>query len=98
MYRPPTSDPKEIQLREQQDDIFQFLAILDSSYELVRSQILFIVDLSSVDEVVSMVEREESRRVVMGRHSTENPEAKVFATLSKNPSSTSETKEDQTLV
>jgi hypothetical protein len=56
MYRPPTSDPKEIQLREQQDDIFQFLAILDLSYETVISQILLMTDLPSVDEVVAMVE------------------------------------------
>jgi hypothetical protein len=83
---------------EQQDGIFQFLAILDSSYEAVRSQILLIVDLPSVDEVVAMVEREEIRRVVMGQHLTCNPEAKVFATLSRNPNSRPETKGDQTLV
>jgi Retrotransposon gag protein len=61
MYRPPTSDPTEIQLREQQDDIFQFLAILDSNYEAVRSQILLMANLPSVDEVVAMVEREETQ-------------------------------------
>jgi hypothetical protein len=56
MYRPPTTEPKNIQLREQQNDIFQFLAILDSSYEAVRSQILLMTDLPSHDEVVAMVE------------------------------------------
>jgi hypothetical protein len=60
MYQPLTSDPKELRLREQQDDIFQFLAILDSRYETVRSQILLMSDLPSVDEVVAMVEREET--------------------------------------
>jgi hypothetical protein len=34
----------------------------------------------------------------MGHHLTENPEAKVFAILSRNPNSRPETKGDQTLV
>jgi hypothetical protein len=57
-----------------------------------------MVDLPSVDEVVVMVEREESRQVVMGQHLTENPEVKVYATLSRNPNSRPETKGGQTLV
>jgi hypothetical protein len=34
----------------------------------------------------------------MGQHLTENPKAKLFSTLSRNPSSRPKTKGDQTLV
>jgi hypothetical protein len=37
MYRPPTIDLGEIRRREEQDDIFRFLAALDVSYEQARS-------------------------------------------------------------
>jgi gag-polypeptide of LTR copia-type len=37
LYRPPTSDLEEIQLREEQDEVFRFLASLDPSYEAVIS-------------------------------------------------------------
>jgi gag-polypeptide of LTR copia-type len=45
MYRPPTSDLEEIQRREEQDDVFRFLASLDSSYKTFRSQILLAYEL-----------------------------------------------------
>jgi gag-polypeptide of LTR copia-type len=37
LYRPSTTDLDELQKRADQDDIFQFLASLDSSYENLRS-------------------------------------------------------------
>jgi hypothetical protein len=69
LYRPPTSDPEEISKREEQDEIFRFLASLDSSYEYVRSQILLLPELPSIDDVMDCVEGEESRRVVVGSQS-----------------------------
>ena len=59
VYRPPTTDLAEIEKREKQDDVFEFLAGLDSTYEAVRSQILLLAELPSPDEVASMIQREE---------------------------------------
>ena len=50
VYRPPTTDLAEIEKREKQDDVFEFLAGLDSTYEAVRSQILLLAELPSPDE------------------------------------------------
>ena len=94
VYRPLTADLDEIKRREEQDGIFTFLSKLDSSYEGVRSQILLMGELPSVDEVVGMVEREETRRIVMGTQLPDNPEAKAFITRS-NPRP--ERRGDQTL-
>jgi hypothetical protein len=66
MYKPSITDLNEIQKREEQDDIFRFLASLDASYEQARSQILLFSESPSIDEVAAMIEREETRRVVMG--------------------------------
>jgi hypothetical protein len=73
-----TTDLKELQTRADQDDIFQFLASLDSSYENLRSQILLSKDLPSFDKVASMVQREELRRTVMNPQAHEPEETKVF--------------------
>jgi hypothetical protein len=63
------------------------MACLDSSYEAVRSQILLMPKLPSYDEVVVMVEGEETTRVVMSFQPTDNPEAKAFVihNFAQNP-------------
>jgi hypothetical protein len=87
IYRPLTSHLQEIHKRQQQDDVFIFLACLDSSYEVVRSRILLMHELPSYDEVVAMVEGEETRRAVMSSQPTNNPEAKTFViqNFAQNP-------------
>jgi gag-polypeptide of LTR copia-type len=83
MYRPPTTDLSEIRRREEQDDIFRFLAALDVSYEQARSQILLSSELPSIDEVAEMIQREETRRAVMGQPTMENPEVKAYISGSR---------------
>jgi gag-polypeptide of LTR copia-type len=61
VYRPATGDLDELKRREEQDEIFIFLAKLDDSYEAVRSQILLSTDLPPLDEVATMIEGEETR-------------------------------------
>jgi hypothetical protein len=60
-YRPATGDLDELKRREEQDEIFIFLAKLDDSYEVIRSQILLSTDLPPLDEVATMIEGEETR-------------------------------------
>jgi hypothetical protein len=79
MYRPQTTNLKELQKREEEDEIFQFLASLDLSYEVLRYQILLSEDLPSFDKIANMIQREESRRVVMNTQTPETEEAKAFA-------------------
>jgi hypothetical protein len=67
-----------LQKRADQDDIFQFLASLDSSYENLRSQILLSDELPSFDKVANMVQREDSRRTVMNPQTHEPEETKAF--------------------
>jgi hypothetical protein len=75
---------EEIQKRKEHDDIFRFLASLDQSYEVVRSQILLLPDLPSLDDVMGKIEGEETRKVVMSSQLAYDQEAKVFAILSQN--------------
>jgi hypothetical protein len=60
-YWPATGDLDELKRREEQDEIFIFLAKLDDSYEVIRSQILLSTDLPPLDEVTTMIEGEETR-------------------------------------
>jgi hypothetical protein len=69
LYKPPMNDLEEAQKREEQDKVFEFLAIFEPSYDSTRSQILLMLELSTLDKVVAMLEREETRRVVMGQQS-----------------------------
>jgi hypothetical protein len=72
------NDPEETKRREEQDEVFEFLAIFEPSYDSVRSQILLMLELLPLDEVVSMLEREETKRIVMEQQSTEQPEVRAF--------------------
>ncbi|XP_078169457.1 uncharacterized protein LOC144563864 [Carex rostrata] len=96
IYRPPTTDLAEIQKREEQYDIFQFLASLDSTYEAVRSQILLLAELPTPDEVAAMIDREETRRTIMVAQPLENLETKAFAAMARpNPSYRTKVRGDQ---
>jgi len=59
-YLPPTTDPVEIERRQEQDKVYIYLGGLDSSYEAVRSQILLSPELPSYSAIVAMVQREHS--------------------------------------
>jgi hypothetical protein len=83
VYRPTTGDLDELKRREEQDEIFIFLAKLDDSYESVRSQILLSIDLPPLDEVAAMIEGEETRRKVMGHHTSANLEGQAFGAFTK---------------
>jgi gag-polypeptide of LTR copia-type len=89
ILQPNTSDPNQIQERKEQERIFQLLANLDPSYEAFRSQILLKSSLPSIENVVSLIEQEESRRGAMGvpqAVSDERSEAQALATnYSRNP-------------
>jgi hypothetical protein len=81
MCRLQITNLEELQKREEENETFQFLANLDSSYETLRSRILLNEDLPSFDKIVNMIQRErESRQVVMNTQPSITEEAKVFAT------------------
>jgi hypothetical protein len=61
------------------------LASLDSRYEFVRSQILFLPELPSLDDVMGRVEGEETRRVLMTSQPSEDTKAKAMAAARQNP-------------
>jgi hypothetical protein len=56
IYRPFITDPQEIMKRQEEDEIFQYLSGFDSSYEIIRSQIIRSPDLPSFAEVVSQIQ------------------------------------------
>jgi hypothetical protein len=58
--------------------MFRFLARLDPSYEVVRSQLLQ-PELPSLDDVMGRIEGEETRQLVMGSQPINDQEAKAFA-------------------
>jgi hypothetical protein len=64
-YRPPTTDLAIIQKREEEDDIFEYLAGLNPSYEAVRAQIMNFIPLPSYSQIQNMIQQEESRREAM---------------------------------
>jgi hypothetical protein len=79
MYILQTTNLEELQKREEEDETFQFLASLDSSYETLRSQILLSEDLPSFDKIANIIQREETRRVVVNTQTLKIEEAKAFA-------------------
>jgi hypothetical protein len=67
--------------------MFRFLARLDPSYEVVRSQLLQ-PELPSLDNVMGRIEGEETRQLVMGSQPINDQEAKAFAAFrNHNPKS-----------
>jgi hypothetical protein len=74
-YLPPTTDPVEIERRQEQDKVYIYLGGLDSSYEAVRSQILLSPELPSYSAIVAMVQREDSRRAAMSSEVQRNNQA-----------------------
>jgi hypothetical protein len=79
LYRPPTTDLNVLQEREETDRVYTFLAALDSSYELIRAQILLSTEKLSFDGVTALVRHETTRRVAMASHSNPKPEAHAFS-------------------
>jgi hypothetical protein len=79
LYRSPVNDPEEARKRKDQDEVFEFLAILEPGYDSVRSRILLMSELPPLDEVVAMLEREETRRIVIGQQSAKQPEVRAFS-------------------
>jgi hypothetical protein len=63
------NDLEKAHKRQEQDEVFEFLAILEPNYNSACSQILLMSDLPPLDQVVAMLEKEETRRVVMGHQS-----------------------------
>ncbi|KAJ4781016.1 01P13-2 [Rhynchospora pubera] len=89
-YLPPTSDPQEIERRQEHEKVYLYLGGLDSSYDVVRSQILLSPELPSFSAVVVMVQREDSRRTAMNKESQEQCHAvenQAFAATISNTNS-----------
>jgi gag-polypeptide of LTR copia-type len=83
-YLPPTTDPIEAQKRIEQDLIFTYLRALDSSYETARSQILLLTEMSSFDDVIAIIDQEETRRTLMNPQAPELTENKAFQVQQSN--------------
>ena len=66
IYRPFTTDAKELKKREEEDKVFQLLASLTDDYKELRNQILRTVPLPSVTNICTMILREETGRKVIG--------------------------------
>src|ERR1035438_9379210 len=87
LYRPATTDLAIIRKREEEDDIFEYLAGLNPSYEAVRAQIMNTIPLPSYSQIKNMIQQEESRRETMGGPqviSDERHETHVFAAAKKS--------------
>jgi hypothetical protein len=67
------------------EKIFQFLSGLDSSYELVRAQILLSKELPKLRAVVAMVQWEESRRQLMNSQVLLESETQAFQISNYDP-------------
>jgi Integrase core domain/gag-polypeptide of LTR copia-type/GAG-pre-integrase domain len=65
-YRPTATTIAEYIRREQQDQIFYLLASLTAEYEEVKRDILMRSELPSLNVVCATIQREETRKRVMG--------------------------------
>jgi hypothetical protein len=59
---PPITDLNVLQEREETDRVYNFLTTLDSSYELIRAQILLSTEKLSFDSIIALVRQEVTRR------------------------------------
>jgi gag-polypeptide of LTR copia-type len=85
VYLPPTTDPNETQKRSEQDLIFTYLGALDTTYEVIRSQILASAEMPNFDDVVARIQQEESRRALMNPQPPTNTDNRAFRAHPSNP-------------
>jgi hypothetical protein len=69
-----------LQEREETDQVYTFLAALDSSYEPIQAQILLSTEKLSFDSVTALVRQEATRRVAMVSYMNPKAEAHAFST------------------
>jgi Reverse transcriptase (RNA-dependent DNA polymerase)/Integrase core domain/gag-polypeptide of LTR copia-type/GAG-pre-integrase domain len=82
-YRPTATTIAEYITREQQDQIFYLLASLTADYEEVKRDILMRSELPSLNAVCAIIQREETRKRVMGsKVNTSSPTLENFAHFS----------------
>ena len=79
-FQPATNDPKTLQERQETDEVYLFLAGLDSSYEPIRAQMLLTTGRLTLNTVMASIRQEASRRVAMS--SAPKPEAQAFSAQS----------------
>jgi GAG-pre-integrase domain len=86
IHQPEVIEAEKIRERKEQDRTFQFLANLDPSFEQVRQQILLKTSLPPLEEIVSLLEQEESRRSAMNSdtQSSDKPENQAFLSSNQN--------------
>jgi hypothetical protein len=65
MYEPITVDLKTLQQRYEHNCMYLLLNALNSIYKQVHSQILYSTELPTISNVVSLLQREETRKTVM---------------------------------
>jgi hypothetical protein len=78
IYLPPTTNPIEEQKRTEQDLIFAYLGVLDSSYETTRSQILLSTEISIFDDVIAIIDQDEIRCTLMNSQAPKPTKNKAF--------------------
>jgi hypothetical protein len=79
LYRPPITDLNVIREREETDQVYIFLAVLDPTYEPIRAQILLSTEQLTFDSVTALIRQEATRRVAMGTSDSNlKPEAQAF--------------------
>ena len=88
IHQPEVTELEKIRERKNQDRTFQFLANLDQSFEQVRQQILLGTSLPSLEEIVSTLEQEESRRSAMNSDTPigDRSESQAFLSNHQNQS------------
>ncbi|XP_078150168.1 uncharacterized protein LOC144545470, partial [Carex rostrata] len=88
IHQPEVTEADKIRERKEQDRIFQFLANLDPSFEQVRQQILLGFSLPPLEEIVSLLEQEESRRSAMNSDTQSGDKVENHAFLSSHQNQT----------
>ncbi|KAJ4759669.1 hypothetical protein LUZ62_070044 [Rhynchospora pubera] len=64
MYEPITDDLRTLQKRYEHDRVYFLLNALNSDYNQIRSQILYSPELPNISNVVSLLQREETRKSI----------------------------------